>query len=180
MSTNIHTQHVSKRYCSYYCFIHLSTLNSKKEIGEQRRLVVLIPYTTFVITNTVRYSVYKLMPPKRIFFQQQSRGNSSGDFPSEINANHNNQLIDNTAEQRDTIEPLQSINTNLISSEEQHRTRRRSSVQILDIKFLHSLSNQFDNAQSNDPINAPDDACECEKLTILSLWIFFPLLVVED
>lgn len=85
---------------------------------------------------------------KRIDLQHRSHRH----FPLEI---------DDTIEQRDVIEPPENVKTDLVSDEQQHRTRRRSSVQILDIKFLHTLTNQLDN-ESNDPINAPEDVCECE------------------
>jgi len=88
------------------------------------------------------------MALKRIFLQQQSPKDNSREFSSEI---------DDTNEQHDTIEPLQS----LISEEQQHRARRRSSLQIFDIKFFHTLSNQNDN-EFNDQINGPENVCECE------------------
>jgi len=87
------------------------------------------------------------MLPKRIFLQQQSSNDNSRGFSSEI---------DDTNEQHDTIEPLESL-----KSEEEHRAPRRSSLPIFDIKFLHTRSNQNDN-ESNDQINGPENVCECE------------------
>jgi hypothetical protein len=82
------------------------------------------------------------MSKKRI----RSRGRHSKDFSSEID---------------DTIEPLENVNASLGSEQQQHRTRRRSSVPILDIKFLQTLSNQFDT-ESNEAITVPEDMCECD------------------
>lgn len=75
-------------------------------------------------------------------------------------------------------EVVHSDETNLSSDEQQqqeeqpHRDRRRSSLQILDMKLIHSLSNQYNN-DTNGPINGPEGVCECEKLTTLSLWVLF-------
>jgi hypothetical protein len=176
MSTNIHTQLVSRRDWSYCCFIHPSALNSSKKKIERatEKDVLLLNQRIFVITNAVYYSIYKLMPPKLIHLKHKSHGNHSRNFSSEINDYHNNQQIDDTNEHRDTIEPLESVKTDVTSEEQQHRTRRRSSLQILDIKFIHTLSNQIDN-QSNDRINASEDLCECQALTIFFFFRFFSI-----
>lgn len=44
-----------------------------------------------------------------------------------------------------------------------HRDRRRSSLQILDLKLIHSLANANNN-ESNGPINGPEGVCEFEEL----------------
>jgi hypothetical protein len=88
------------------------------------------------------------MSSKRIFLQQRSHKHNLREFSSEI---------DDTNEQHDTIEPLQS----LMSEEQTHRTRRRTSLPILDIKFLHTLSNQIDT-ESNESVNGAENVCECE------------------
>jgi hypothetical protein len=89
------------------------------------------------------------MALKRIFLSQQSRRQISEDNPNDYT---NNRTMDETTEQvDDSIEPLTSL-----SSEYQHRDRRRSSVQIFDIKFLHNLSNQADST------NVVEGECECE------------------
>jgi len=85
----------------------------------------------------------------------------SGNYPSEIKDNHENQMIDDTIEQHEIKESFPNDNTTFTSEEQQHRTRRRSSLQFLDIKLIHSLSNQFNN-EFNVPKNAPEDVCECE------------------
>ena len=96
------------------------------------------------------------MALKRIFLPHQSRRQISEDFPREYD-NNNNQAIDDTNEQSDYIESLTDLTT-----EQQHRDRRRSSLQIFNLKFLQTLSNQVDN-KSNDPIYAADeDKRECE------------------
>jgi len=92
------------------------------------------------------------MALKRIFLSQQSRRQTTEDFPRDYDSN---QTIEDTNEQSDSIESL----TNL-TSEQQHRARRRSSVQFFDIKFLQALPNQVDN-KSNDPINIAEEG-ECE------------------
>lgn len=115
--------------------------------------------------------VYTLMPPKRIFMPQRSRRQNSVDSPAEIQADDKNEAHEDTNEQDDTIDPLTDCN----SRERQYQTRRRSSVQIFDLKLLQTLSNQVDNGVSNDPRNVPEGACECESVTIVSRYIFsFP------
>jgi hypothetical protein len=111
------------------------------------------------------------MPLKHIFSHHQSQVNPSessedfqSKFPSEINSG-------DTSEQPVTTERFQNESR---SVEQQHRTRRRSSVQILDIKLLHSSLKQPDN-ESNVPLNAPEDVRKCVWLTsvTLSLCFFF-------
>jgi hypothetical protein len=91
------------------------------------------------------------MALKRNILQQQSRRQISVDNSYDYD---NTQAMDETNEQNDSIESL----TNLTSEQQQqqHRDRRRSSLQIFDIKFLHNLSNQVDS------INTAEDECECE------------------
>lgn len=92
--------------------------------------------------------------------QDLSRENNSesmGDYSSEINDHHENQLFDDTNKQ-DEIKGSSNDDT---SEVRQHRNRRRSSLQFLDMKLIHSLTNQFNN-ELNIPKKAPEDVCECE------------------
>ncbi len=91
------------------------------------------------------------MSLKRFFLPQRARKQILEDYPTEI------QTINETNEEDDIIEYLPNLN----SDEQQHRKRRQSSIQIFDIKLLHTLSNPIDN-ESNYPINVPKDVCECE------------------
>ena len=93
------------------------------------------------------------MSLKRLFLPQKPRGhNNSTDFPTEINSNPPND---------DSNKSHEHVKKNSLVEEQYHRTRRQSNVQILNIKLFHTLSNQLDNT-SNDPINIPEDVCECE------------------
>lgn len=94
------------------------------------------------------------MSLKRIFFPQRIRGHNSGDFPLEIT--DENEPI----EQDDRIEPLTKITTS--DEQQHHRSRRQSSVQILDKKFLHHSLSIHNENEPNDLVNSIDDLRECE------------------
>ncbi|UJR21616.1 hypothetical protein I4U23_024696 [Adineta vaga] len=75
----------------------------------------------------------------------------------EIN-NYDQNLMNEQQPQSD--QTLENDETIFLSDEEQeqqqqHRDRRRSSLQIIDIKLIYSLSNQCNN-DSNGPINGPE------------------------
>ncbi|CAF0836039.1 unnamed protein product [Adineta steineri] len=79
-----------------------------------------------------------------------------------INRNHSSPDIH---EQSDRIPPLMTSNTPVYVTENRHRARRRSSVQILDIKLIQSLSNQSTSLPVGDndsrvAENKSDDFCE--------------------
>lgn len=101
--------------------------------------------------------VYTVMPLKRIFVSSRSRRENFRDSPSDIHAYDSHPPVDDFNEQDDTIESLSNAN----AGEHRYQTRRQSSVQILDIKFLQNLSNQADNV-STDSRNGPEGVCECE------------------
>jgi hypothetical protein len=74
--------------------------------------------------------------------------------------------------------PTMSIENDQLSPENaddpperyQHRTRRRSSAQIFDRKFLPSFSDQIDNE-----LPVPEHVCECRlfvSLFLLELFLF--------
>ena len=99
------------------------------------------------------------MPLKRIFLPARTRRENAGDSSSDIHAydSHPPAADDEINEEDDTLESLDHANSN----EQRYQTRRQSSVQILDIKFLQNLSNQVDNT-STDSRNGPEGVCECE------------------
>jgi hypothetical protein len=100
---------------------------------------------------------------------QNPHSESSEDFRraySADNDDHSNRHPDDTNEQSDTVEPFIPINSSAFATEQQqYRTRRRSSVQILDKKLIQSLSNQTTSSittgtDSNVLPSTSEDLCE--------------------
>jgi len=87
-------------------------------------------------------------------------------FSAETHEDHSNRHLDDTNEQCDVVEPFMPGNTPAYKAEQlPYRARRRSSVQILDKKFIQSFSNQTtssvtSNNDSNAAGNTSEDVCE--------------------
>jgi hypothetical protein len=116
---------------------------------------------------------------KRIFSHHLHRGHhrsrhanseSSEEFPQvfspEDNDDHSNRHLDDIIEHRNIVQPFMVNNTPGYAVEPQtYRTHRRSSVPILEKKFLQSLSNQTTSSlstgsDSNATTNISEDMCE--------------------
>ncbi len=123
------------------------------------------------------------MSLRRLFSHHSHRGHhhprnpnleSSEEFQRSFSANN----ADDTHEHQDIIPPLVVNKTVKYASEQQaYRTRRRSSVQILDKKFLPSLSNQSTgsgttNSDGNVFRRASEDVCE-----LFSFYYSFSLVI---
>jgi len=83
----------------------------------------------------------------------------------EHNRNHSNQQHDATNEHYDTIKPLMNNKSPAYATDEQYRTRRRSSVQMIDKKFIQLLSNPTTTSSvgdddSNPVVNTSEELCE--------------------
>ncbi len=83
----------------------------------------------------------------------------------EHNRNYSNQHHDVTNEQYDTIKPFMNNKGPAYATDEQYRTRRRSSVQMIDKKFIQSLSNPTTTSSvgdddSNPMANTSEELCE--------------------
>jgi len=94
---------------------------------------------------------------------------SSENFRRAFSAEHHedsNRHLDETNEQCDIVEPFMPGNTAAYTTEQlPYRARRRSSVQILDKKFIQSFSNQTTSSLTNDNDfnaagNTSEDLCE--------------------
>ena len=115
------------------------------------------------------------MSLRRLFSHHSHRGHhhsrnpnseSSEEFQRSFSANH----ADDIQEHQDIIPPLKGNKTSEYASEQPaHRTRRRSSAQILDKKFLQSLSNQTTESDGNVFGVASENACE-----LFSFYYSFP------
>ena len=87
-------------------------------------------------------------------------------FPSRMrdNVQPQRQPSDEASEQHDIVRPLPDSSTGAVDTAEhqaQYRSRRRSSVQILDKKFVQLLSNTFTvDKDSHVPTGAAEDVCE--------------------
>jgi hypothetical protein len=106
--------------------------------------------------------------------QHRSRGHHSESseefrraFPNDNPDEHHTQHLPDSTEHHDTMLPFIANNIAAYSvDQQQYRTRRRSSVQILDKKFIQLLSNQLPSSSStadndpNIPPNTSDDVCE--------------------
>ena len=148
-NTNIHTFDVSKRHSSYCYFIYPSTFNSKDKKEQYGREDVLL------LLNQEHLPLKDYSPllylPTYVF--QAGRFFTKSNRRTRLTMIHN-QLIDPTDRSFDLIKPFengrgQPTNRRSITS----FSSPQSSVQILDLKFIHTLSNQTDN-ESNIPINA--------------------------
>ncbi|UJR27568.1 hypothetical protein I4U23_008849 [Adineta vaga] len=120
------------------------------------------------------------MSLKRIFsthshHEQQRSQNANNQLPikfcpltnDENNAEHLKQQgeLHSIPEQQNSTQSFSTPNTPGYAREDQHRTRRRSSVQILDKKFIQLLPNQMTssfigNNDSNTERKISDDSCE--------------------
>jgi len=87
-------------------------------------------------------------------------------FSEGNNDDHSHRHLDDTNEHSDIVKPFKAINSPAYAAEQDsYRTRRRSSVQFLDKKFIQSLSNQTTSSlttdtDSNAAANASEDVCE--------------------
>ena len=84
-------------------------------------------------------------------------------FPDDHSARH----PEDVEEHEDVVVPyLPNDAAAFTPEQETYRSRRRSSVQILDKKFIQSLSNQFSSsvttdAKVNATENTSENVCEC-------------------
>lgn len=101
--------------------------------------------------------------------QQRSRNpnsDSSEEFRRAFSENHSTRTSDDANEHFDVVKPFKASSNTAFGAEQQpYRARRRSSVQILDKKFIQSLSNQLGSSQTTDSdsifaANASEDVCE--------------------
>jgi hypothetical protein len=126
---------------------------------------------TFIAVDT-RILSKNNMSLRRIFLHHSHSGHRSrhphSDSSEEFRrtfANANNQHLDDTHEQHDVVQPfIVGGSPGYTAEHEPHRTRRRSSVQILDKKFI-SLLNQMTPSMtaendSNAVTNTSEDVCE--------------------
>ncbi|CAF3652491.1 unnamed protein product [Adineta steineri] len=125
-----------------------------------------------LLTLTSKFHLHIYMPLKPILSNQfkterQRSQNSDIELTEELHRTsiNRNQSSPDIHEQSDRIPPLMTSNTPVYVTENRHRARRRSSVQILDIKLIQSLSNQSTSLPVGDndsrvAENKSDDFCE--------------------
>jgi hypothetical protein len=172
--------------------VQKETSEERKNEKKSFVFVVITVTTIFAIANIAHYfstplhysccqnSIDKTMSLRRLFShhshsgQHRSRGHHSESseefrrtFPNDNPDEHHTQHLPDPNESRDTILPFIASNIAAYSvDQQQYRTRRRSSVQILDKKCIQLLSNQLPSSSStadndpNIPTNTSEDVCE--------------------
>lgn len=102
----------------------------------------------------------------------------TGEFRRTYSDNHDDHAQrhpDDTNEHSDVVESfINSSSPEFVAEQQAYRARRRSSVQILDKKFIQSLSNQMGSSltadsDSNTGANASEDVCELFSPFIFSM-----------
>ena len=86
-------------------------------------------------------------------------------LPNENNADRLTKLqkLPSITEQQNSVESFSTPNTPGYARENHHRTRRRSSVQILDKKFIQLLSNQMTSSLvGNNESYTKGNISDCE------------------
>ena len=122
------------------------------------------------------------MALKRIFSHNSHSGQRSRNGESEGTEEYQRSFSDDHHEHHDVVQPIRSNNTLGFPAEQQpYRARRRSSVQILDRKFIQSLSNTASSTGTNDPdslfaANISEDVCELFYFVSFSFCAIFLLL----
>lgn len=123
------------------------------------------------------------MALKRILSHGSHSGQRSRNGETEGMEEFHRSFSDDHHEHHDVIQPIRSSNTLDVTAEAQpYRARRRSSVQILDRKFIQSLSNTASSIGTNDPdslfaANISEDACELVYFVSFSVCAIFLLLL---